>query len=63
MNEHWVEIMLGIFCGFFAIYSTHVWGPMPGGRPGYPVPLRVRVILIAFSVLFLGMGLHGFFKN
>ena len=51
MNENWVMLCVGILIIVVGIFMTHVSGAMPGAKPGYPPPLRFRLILIFFGVL------------
>ena len=51
MNDDWVMLCVGVLIIVFGIFMTDVRGAMPGASPGYPPPLRFRLILIFFGVL------------
>jgi hypothetical protein len=58
MNENWVMPGIGlllIVCGFVA---KGVRGAMPGASPGYPPPLRFRLIMICFGLLMFVLGMY-----
>ena len=63
MSSHWGEVILGIALIFLGIYSTHVRGGITGKGTAAPAPPRVRVILICFGLLFLGIGVYGLIKG
>jgi hypothetical protein len=56
MNENWVMLCVGVLLIVFGIAMTDVRGAMPGASPGYPPPLRFRLILIIFGVLMSVLG-------
>jgi hypothetical protein len=56
VNENWWMAILGVALIVGGFTFTHVSGAMPGARPSYPMPLRMRVILIAFGVLWVILG-------
>ena len=56
MNENWVMVCLGPLLVFLGIAATAVSGAMPDAKPLYPVPLRLRLILIAFGVFMFALG-------
>jgi hypothetical protein len=58
MNENWVAVGIGLFLIVFGLTITHMKGGMPGGKPLYPAPLRVRLILIGCGALVLGLGIY-----
>jgi len=51
MSESWVVLCIGAALIAFGLTMTAVSGPMPGGKPLYPPPLRFRVMLVSFGVL------------
>jgi hypothetical protein len=59
MSVNWVSVAIGAGSIFFGFFATGVRGAMPGSSPGYPPPLRMRVILIGFGAFFVLYGLLG----
>ena len=58
MNEDWVTLCIGVLLMVFGIFMTDVRGAMPGASPGYPPPLRFRLILIFGGVLMIALGAY-----
>ena len=56
----WLELIIGITLILFGTFVTHVSGPMPGAKPGHQAPLRFRIVLIAFGIIFALFSLAGF---
>jgi len=56
MTENWAMIGIGVLLVVFGLTMTAVSGPMPGAKPGYPPPLRFRLILISFGVFMSVLG-------
>jgi uncharacterized membrane protein HdeD (DUF308 family) len=56
MNSNWVMLGMGVFLVILGIAATAVSGPMPGAKPLYRPPLRFRLILIAFGILMIVLG-------
>jgi hypothetical protein len=57
MTENWMMLVAGVLLIAFGSTMTAVSGPMPGARPGYPPPLRMRLILIGFGLLMFVLAL------
>ena len=49
MTENWVMLLTGIVLVLVGLFATEVTGAMPSAKPGYPPPLRFRVILVSFG--------------
>jgi hypothetical protein len=49
-------LVLGAFLIIAGFVSTHVSGAMPGTKPLYPMPLRIRVVLISSGLLMFVLG-------
>lgn len=56
MNDDWVMLCVGVLLIVFGIFMTDVRGAMPGAKPGYPPPLRFRLILIIVGVLMIALA-------
>ena len=56
MNENWSMLIAGVLLAVFGLAMTAVGGAMHGGKPLYPPPLRLRLILVFFGVLMSVLG-------
>ncbi|MEO8615559.1 MAG: hypothetical protein ABI600_10485, partial [Luteolibacter sp.] len=56
MTEELAMVCLGILLVVAGFTVKTVRGAMPGTDPGYPVPLRFRLILIFFGVVLSVLG-------
>ncbi len=56
MAENWALVVVGVLLVVFGLAMTAVSGAMPGAKPLYPPPLRFRLIVIAFGVLLVVVG-------
>ena len=56
MNDYWLAIGFAVLCFMAGIFGPHVRGAMPGPKPLYPMPRRMRVIWIVGGIVFLGYG-------
>ncbi len=63
MDENWVLLFGGVVLVCFGFTAADVRGPMPGAKPLYAIPFRMRVILISFGVLFLVLGGVGLIRR
>ena len=57
--DNWITVGVGVVLIVFGLAATHVSSPMPGARPGYPAPLRIKAILVSFGAIAVVMGIAG----